>query len=105
MKSFNELMAQCPKHDCAYVLYNKRWHRIEEHELRYICVLVANGDLPEDTMIKFSDGSIHNVGKNGRFPNISIPVQSNIFLLDSLLLRELNKIELKPNYKSEYGKK
>ena len=106
MKSFNELMAQCPKHNCAYVLYNKRWHKVLEHELRYICVLVARGDLPVGIKVKMSDNKIFQISKNGRFESTIVTTESNIFRLNSILNREINRIELKPNYKSElYGKK
>lgn len=106
MKKFKELMAQCPKHDCAYVLYDKRWHRITEHELRYICILVARGDLPVGIKVKMSDGKVFQISKNGRFEYNPFITESNIFRLNSILNRELNIIELKPNYKSElYGKK
>ena len=99
-------MAYCPKHDCAYVLYNKRWRKVLEHELRYICILVATGYLPVGIKVKTSDDKIFQISKNGRFESSVFTTESNIFRLNAILNRELNRIELKPNYKSEiYGKK
>lgn len=91
MKTFNEIMESCPKHDSAYVLYNGRWHKVEEHQLRYLCVLVASGKLSKDTLIKYSDGTITSFRDNGRLYSIG---DTNIFMLNSVLNRELNRIEL-----------
>ena len=54
MKTIEEVLRECPKHDCAYVLINSRWHRIEEHEVRAIQAAIAEGDLDnKDVRIKF----------------------------------------------------
>ena len=91
MKTFNELMESCPKHDSAYVLYNGRWHKVEEHQLRYLCVLVASGKLSKDTLIKYSDGTITSFRSTGRLYEVGR--NTNIFRLNSVLNRELNRIE------------
>ena len=45
MKTIEQVLRECPKHDCAYVLYGGRWHRIEEHELRWIELAVIEGKI------------------------------------------------------------
>ena len=54
MKTIEQVLSECEKHDCAYVLYNGRWHRIEEHEVKAIQAAIAEGDLDnKDVRIKF----------------------------------------------------
>ena len=55
MKTVEQVLRECPKHDCAYVLYNGRWHRIEEHELRAIQVAVCCGSI-NPPRVKLSNG-------------------------------------------------
>lgn len=92
MKTFQELIANCPKHDYAYVYYNKRWHKVSETELLYIQNLVAKGELStNDVSIKYSDGSVTRLNHNGRPESIG---DTNIYRLSYMLNRELNKINL-----------
>jgi len=54
MKTIEEVLQECPKHDCAYVLYGGRWHRIEEHEVKALQASIAEGELDnKDVRIKF----------------------------------------------------
>lgn len=92
MKTFKELMANCPKHDCAYVFYNKRWHKVSETELLYIEILVAKGELSrKDISIKYADGSVTYLHSNGRPDFIG---DTNLYTLSSRLKRDLNKLNL-----------
>lgn len=89
-KSFKELMQDCPKHDHAYVLYKHRWNRVEEHELRYLCLLVAKGEI-SSLKIKYMDGTITHITEKGYLDEIT----GNIFCLCGKIHREF--IQLKNN--------
>lgn len=89
-KSFKELMKDCPKHDHAYVLYKNRWHKVEEHELRYLCLHVAKGEIPS-FKIKYMDGTIAHITEKGHLDEIT----GNIFCLCGKIHREF--IRLKNN--------
>lgn len=57
MKTIEQVLSECPKHDCAYVLYGGRWHRIEEHQVRLLEAAIAEGELDnKDVRIKLADG-------------------------------------------------
>lgn len=83
-KSFKELMQDCPKHDHAYVLYNHRWNRVKEHELRYICLLVARGELPSNIEVKYLNGKRSFINDKGFLDEI----HGNIFSLSGELYRQ-----------------
>lgn len=86
-----ELLKDCPKHDCAYVLYKNRWHKVEEHELRYLCLRVAKGEIPSGLKIKYIDGTISHIKENGSLDEI----RSNIFFLCGRIHREFVRLKNK----------
>lgn len=78
MKTIEQVLSECPKHDCAYVLMNGRWHRIEEHEVKAIQAAIAEGDLDNnDVRIKIG-GRVRQWSKETpwRFDNLN---GTNIF--------------------------
>lgn len=79
-----ELLKGCPKHDCAYILHNHRWHKVEEHELRYICLLVARGELPSNIEVKYLNGKRSFINDEGFLDEI----HGNIFSLSGELYRQ-----------------
>lgn len=84
MKRIEEVLRECPKHDCAYVLINHRWRRVEEHELRYIGACIAKGELdPEGIKVKHSDGQLNSFDSKGRLEEFI--EESNIYRLNSQL--------------------
>lgn len=93
MKTIAQVLSECPKHDCAYVLYNGRWHRIEEHEVRAIQAAIAEGDLDnKDVRIKFGGKEqIWSEDRPWRFDN---PYHgSNIFDCCPKLTMRMLKVE------------
>lgn len=84
-----ELLKDCPKHDCAYVLYKSRWHKVKEHELRYLCLRVAKGEIPSGIKIKYQDGTISYITENGSLNEI----RGNIFFLCGSIYREFIKLK------------
>lgn len=97
--SVKELLKDCPKHACAYVKYkNSSWTRVEEHELRYLELQVAKGELnPEDILIRESTGHYNKIESDGY---LKYPLTSNIFTCSSELHRE--KIRINNQNKTEY---
>lgn len=95
MKSVEEILHGCPKHDCAYVLYNGRWHRIEEHELRWLELAVMKGEC-EPPKLKLN-------GINAEFDAdgaLELPphcLESNIYCLNGNIHMEKIKILRKIN--------
>ena len=92
MKTIEQVLQECPKHDCAYVLYNGRWHRIEEHELRAIQVAVCCGSV-EPPRIKLNNGEQWEWSKElpGRSEN---KLHSNILRLNGEQAMWLNRMEI-----------
>lgn len=90
MKNIEQILHKCPKHDCAYVLYNSRWHRIEEHELRWIELAVIRGEiLPPKVKL---NGIIAEFGENGRLmKSPHLYNESNIYELNSKISFEIHK--------------
>ena len=105
MKTIEQVLRECPKHDCAYVLYNGRWHRIEEHEVRAIQAAIAEGDLDnKDVRIKFG-GKEQRWSKDSpwRFDN---PYHgSNIFDCSTKLTIRMLRVENERNkeWKKQHG--
>lgn len=96
MKTIEQVLSECPKHDCAYVLYGGRWHRIEEHELRWIELAVMKGEI-EPPKLKLN-GVIAEFGEDGRIeyaPNYYNGC--NIYLLNAKIHIEGYQLRRKDN--------
>lgn len=98
MKTIEQVLRECPRHDCAYVLYNGRWHRIEEHEVRAIQAAIAEGDLDnKDVRIKLANGyePKWDEEKPWRLENISF--ETNLFTLCGRLHMKTLAVERERN--------
>ena len=79
-RGIKDYLDECPKHDCAYILINSRWHKIEEHQVRWIQRGVALGEIDyTQVMRKDSLGKELKIMENGLFEN---KTKSNIFRQD-----------------------
>lgn len=91
MKSVGDVLRECPKHDCAYVLHNGRWHRIEEHELRWLELAVMRGEV-EPPRLKLN-GVKARFGEDGRIEHApNFYNDCNIYLLNAKIQIEKYKI-------------
>lgn len=81
----------CPKHDYVFVKYkNSQWTRIEEHELRFLCLLVVRGEVnKEDILIREINGRYLSIEEDGQ---LSDRLYSNIYSLTFEIHREKSKI-------------
>lgn len=76
-RGIKDYLDECSKHDCAYILINSRWHKIEEHQVRWIQRGVALGEIDyTQVRIKDSLGKELKIMENGLFENYT---DSNIF--------------------------
>ena len=76
-RGIKDYLDECPKHDCAYILINSRWHKVEEHQVRWIQRGVALGEIDyTQVRIKDSLGKELKIMENGLFENLT---DSNIF--------------------------
>lgn len=91
MKTIDQVLRECPKHDCAYVLYNSRWHKVEEHELRWIALSVLKGEIDAPKLklngeiVEFDEEA--RIGYNG----------CNIYILNGLIHMETLRLRRKDN--------
>ena len=103
MKTTEQILRECPKHDCAYVLYNSRWHRIEEHQLRRIELAVIRGEI-EPPQIKLN-GVIAKFGENGSIEKSPHLYNGcNIYELNSRISLERFKFEIARRNNSQPGR-
>ena len=87
--TIEQALKAAPRHDCAYVLIGHRWHHVEEHELRWLCLMTAEGRLSPGTRVKMKDGQETVIRDNGFLEH---KVDSNILSLDGTMHMGLLRI-------------
>lgn len=104
MKTIEQVLSECPKHDCAYVLYGGRWHRIEEHEVRALQAAIAEGDL-DNKGVRIKFGGRERVW-SGEIPwRFDDLYDTNIFSLSVMMMRKVYRVEMAQNeeWKKQHG--